>query len=58
MRIARSSRHSLLAPRDFDVSPYFAVVKPALATDFDYRALTWAEAAEDEFSPAMARTPH
>ncbi|WP_018990198.1 YiiX/YebB-like N1pC/P60 family cysteine hydrolase [Aromatoleum toluclasticum] len=36
--------HSLFAPRDFDVSPYFAVVKPTLARGFDYRSLRW----EDE----------
>lgn len=43
--------HSLFAPRDFDVSPYFAVVKPGLAEGFDYRALAWAEPASDaEFS--------
>ncbi|MBI4755025.1 MAG: lipo-like protein [Betaproteobacteria bacterium] len=35
--------HSLFAPRDFDVSPYFRVVKPTLEQGFDYRALTWAD---------------
>jgi len=33
--------HSLFAPRDFDISPYFQVVKPALAAGFDYRRLIW-----------------
>jgi hypothetical protein len=33
--------YSLFAPRDFDVSPYFDIVKPALVLGFDYRALTW-----------------
>lgn len=33
--------HSLFAPRDFDISPYFTVVKPGLNDDFDYTALTW-----------------
>jgi hypothetical protein len=32
-------------PRDFDISPYFAVVKPTLEAGFDYRALTWAREA-------------
>ena len=36
--------HSLFAPRDFDISPYFAVVKPALEGGFDYRRLVWDEA--------------
>jgi len=34
--------HSLLTPRDFDVSPYFEIVKPTLATGFNFRALFWA----------------
>ena len=38
--------HSLFAPRDFDVSPYFAVIKPTLETGFDHRALTWHRANE------------
>lgn len=36
--------HSLFAPRDFDLSPYFEIVKPTLETGFDYRKLTWSEA--------------
>ena len=36
--------HSLFVPRDFDVSPYFAVVKPTLAAGFDHHALRWADA--------------
>lgn len=35
--------HSLFAPRDFDVSPYFEVIKPSIAGGFDYRALNWAD---------------
>ncbi|MDE2149229.1 MAG: lipo-like protein [Gammaproteobacteria bacterium] len=37
--------HSLFVPRDFDVSPYFAVIKPNAVNKFDYRSLTWASAA-------------
>jgi hypothetical protein len=33
--------HSLFAPRDFDVSPYFEVVKPSLASGFDHHDLNW-----------------
>lgn len=33
--------YSLFAPRDFDVSPYFQIIKPSLAEDFDYRSLPW-----------------
>ncbi len=33
--------HSLYTPRDFDVSPYFAIVKPTIALGFDYKQLAW-----------------
>jgi hypothetical protein len=37
-------RHtSLFTPRDFDISPYFAVVKPTIESGFDYKALHWAD---------------
>ena len=35
--------YSLFAPRDFDVSPYFAVVKPGLEQAAAYRTLRWAD---------------
>ncbi|MBS0456473.1 MAG: lipo-like protein [Proteobacteria bacterium] len=35
--------HSLFAPRDFDVSPYFAIIKPNMTNGFDYRTLQWDE---------------
>ncbi len=34
--------HSLFVPRDFDVSPYFAVIKPNTVKNFDYRRMNWA----------------
>ncbi len=37
-------RHSsLYCPRDFDISPYFNVVKPTIAKGFDYKMLHWAD---------------
>ena len=37
-------RHSsLYAPRDFDISPYFEVVKPTIRNGFDYKAMAWAD---------------
>jgi hypothetical protein len=41
--ILRIRHHSLYVPRDFDISPYFAIVKPTIAHGFDYRRLRWAE---------------
>ncbi len=35
--------HSLFAPRDFDVSPYFQIIKPALEKGFDPSLLTWGD---------------
>ena len=37
--------HSLYTPRDFDLSPYFRIVKPTLEYGFDYKAVTWGEKA-------------
>jgi len=33
--------HGLYTPRDFDVSPFFAIVKPTIAAGFDYRSVQW-----------------
>ncbi len=33
--------YGLYTPRDFDVSPYFAIVKPTLVAGFDYRTVQW-----------------
>lgn len=34
--------HSLFAPRDFDVSPYFDIIKPSIHNGFDPDQLNWA----------------
>jgi hypothetical protein len=37
-------RHSsLYTPRDFDISPYFQVVKPTLVKGFNYKKMHWAD---------------
>ena len=37
-------RHSsLYCPRDFDISPYFQVVKPTLVKGFNYKKMHWAD---------------
>lgn len=35
--------YSLYTPRDFDISPYFQIIKPERPADFDYRTLHWDE---------------
>lgn len=39
--ILRVRHHSLFVPRDFDLSPYFSIVKPAIEERFDYTSLLW-----------------
>jgi len=33
--------HSLYTPRDFDISPFFAIVKPTIESGFDYHHAAW-----------------
>lgn len=49
--ILRIRHHSLFTPRDFDLSPYFRVVKPTLEERFDYRSLNWVESDPDPEAP-------
>jgi len=39
--------HSLFAPRDFDLSPYFSIVKPTIEYGFDYKRVKWAPVKEN-----------
>jgi hypothetical protein len=41
--IAEIRHSSFYAPRDFDISPYFMVVKPTLAHGFNYKDMHWAD---------------
>ena len=34
-------------PRDFDVSPYFQIVKPGLTDNFNHRLLDWIDLVRD-----------
>ncbi|HEY2534657.1 MAG TPA: hypothetical protein VGJ20_43245 [Xanthobacteraceae bacterium] len=36
-------RSSLYMPRDFDISPYFAIVKPTIEIGFNYKSLRWVD---------------
>ena len=33
--------YTLITPRDFDVSPYFCVIKPSVEDGFDFRTFDW-----------------
>ena len=41
--------YSLFTPRDFDVSPYFRIIKPTLEKEFDHHLLTWS----DQIDPSV-----
>lgn len=49
--------HSLFAPRDFDVSPYFQVIKPGIESGFDHHALHWDDAPLAEASTHRSHLP-
>lgn len=41
LEIMHIRHHSLFAPRDFDLSPYFAIIKPTLQSGFDFTKIGW-----------------
>jgi hypothetical protein len=48
------ARHySHFTPRDFDLSPYFAVIKPTLQQPFNYKALKWERDVSEDASDAV-----
>jgi hypothetical protein len=63
--INRSSRqeilhirhHSLYAPSDFDLSPYFKIVKPTIEEGFNYKGLTWADEGAARSEPILEDRP-
>ena len=48
--------HSLYTPADFDLSPYFKVVKPTIQEGFNYKGLSWAEEAAAGSAKALRQT--
>lgn len=48
--------HSLFTPRDFDLSPYFQIVKPTLVYGFDYKRLKWEDLEKERVSEKRAET--
>jgi len=42
--------YSLFAPRDFDLSPYFQIVKPTIENEFNHKELVWGDP-EEQASP-------
>jgi hypothetical protein len=48
--------HSLYAPADFDLSPYFEIVKPTIAEGFNYKGLKWSNDGPDPIDLARNRS--
>lgn len=44
--VAEVRHPSLYTPSDFDISPYFMVVKPTIARGFNYKDMLWADLSE------------
>jgi Permuted papain-like amidase enzyme, YaeF/YiiX, C92 family len=34
-------KHGLYTPRDFDISPFFSIIKPTIVAGFDYHTVAW-----------------
>ncbi|NND49396.1 MAG: hypothetical protein HKN60_04010, partial [Rhizobiales bacterium] len=51
--ILQIRHHSLYTPRDFDLSPYFTVVKPTVYGGFKYKELSWAHQHHDQASESV-----
>lgn len=41
--IWKRRHYTLFTPRDFDISPYFSVIKPSMQDGFDFRSMKWSE---------------
>ena len=50
--------YSLYTPRDFDISPYFQVVKPTVEHGFTYKGLARAEAKTERTTPEASPAAH
>ncbi|MBT6415923.1 YiiX/YebB-like N1pC/P60 family cysteine hydrolase [Candidatus Puniceispirillum sp.] len=41
--VMQKRHYSHFTPRDFDLSPYFQIIKPTISNDFDYQDIKWDE---------------
>lgn len=49
-------REGLFTPRDFDISPYFQVVKPTIEAGFDFHRMKWAQQHAGRLPPGAPPT--
>jgi hypothetical protein len=57
LEVMHIRHHSLYTPRDFDLSPYFSVVKPTIERRPDYKSFTWSTDEEDAKPARSASEP-
>lgn len=50
--------HSLFTPRDFDISPYFNIIKPTIEKRPDYKTLNWREIPETNDPKGNTKPDH
>jgi hypothetical protein len=48
-------KHGLYTPRDFDISPYFAVIKPVIVNKFNFHTLEWSPKKSAPFKKVRTR---
>jgi hypothetical protein len=58
LKILHIRHHSLFVPRDFDLSPYFQIVKPTIENGFDLHNLRWADRQDRAPPSSVAGGPH
>ena len=56
--VLRRRHHSYFTPCDFDLSPYFRIVKPTLEAGYDYRQLKWAQEKPPVTEETATAPPH
>lgn len=54
--ILRIRHSSLYTPRDFDVSPYFRIIKPSIDQEFDPHRLKWEDHSENHLTSQIRKT--
>lgn len=51
-KLLQVRHHSLFVPRDFDISPYFNILKPELNKHFNHKNLQWSDGYDNAETPA------
>ena len=52
-KVLQIRHHSLFVPRDFDISPYFNILKPELNKHFNHKNLQWSGVSDIDETPSQ-----